>query len=210
MTQNAINLSLNEDLHSQSHDEEDEAAENNVAHTGQAIGQIGQDGVANSGQEIDQIDQGDAANEGQAIDRTIQGDAANDGQNGDEWIPEHDNNPEDHEFEIDRHLRLQHEADAEAANLHRRLLAPRDEIRNRVRGTGKKNQFDELKEKQIELVKVQLNAQKLLQELNRENVVNMKIAQEESREKLKLAEFQRKIAELEYKHKLREYGELDD
>lgn len=107
-------------------------------------------------------------------------------------------------------MRLQHEADAEAANLHRRLLAPREEIRDRVRGAGKKNQFDELKAKQLELVKVQLSAQKLLQELNRENVVNMKIAQEESREKLKLAEIQRKIAELEYKHKLRQYGEFDD
>lgn len=66
-------------------------------------------------------------------------------------------------------------------------------------------------------MKVQMDAQKLLlqnaksvEAVNREQVVNIKILQEESREKLKLAEFQRKIAELEYKQKLRQYGDLDD
>lgn len=90
-------------------------------------------------------------------------------------------------------------------------------MRNRVGKPSKKNQIDELKAKQLDLVKVQMDAQKLLlqnaksvEAVNREQVVNIKILQEESREKLKLAEFQRKIAELEYKQKLRQYGDLDD
>lgn len=64
-------------------------------------------------------------------------------------------NPED--FSIDRQLRFLREAEEEEANLHGRLLAPRDEFRRRNRQPKKKQtnseSIDLLREKTIEIIR---------------------------------------------------------
>lgn len=92
--------------------------------------------------------------------------------------------PEDEEFEIDRHLRLVREEEEEAS-LGRRLLAPPGEIkiRNRQTKKGKPNDdmIQNLRKKQFELVNLQINLHKVLLE-------NAKITQQECKEKLLLAQ----------------------
>lgn len=77
-------------------------------------------------------------------------------------------NLEDDEFSIDRQLRLRREQEEEEehANLGRRLLAPREEIRNRNRQPKKKQTNQEsinlLREKQLKLLDLQMDYHKIL------------------------------------------------
>lgn len=216
LTQTTSGLSLNSGTHCQNFENErvqvqQEAAYNNdTFRANEADNQI-QEGDAVDANELNyQTQEYDAAGANKLNGQMQQDDEFNTNNgptNNDFWVPE-DDNEEDYEFDIHRQVRLHREAEAEAANLDRRLLAPRDEIRNRVRKPCKKNQIEELKAKQLDLLKVQMDAQKLflqnaksVEAVNRGKVVIIKILQKRSREKLKLAEYQRKIAELEYKQK---------
>lgn len=93
-------------------------------------------------------------------------------------------NPEDYEFDIERQARLEREAETEA-NQNRRLLAPRNEIRQRARQPSKRQQnqdsFQVLRERQLQLVNLQIDYTKVLLE-------NAKITQEKCKAELLLAE----------------------
>lgn len=79
-------------------------------------------------------------------------------------------NLEDDEFSIDRQLRLRREQEEEEAraNMGRRLLAPREEIRHRNRQPKKNKKqsnpesIDMLKEKQLKLLDLQMDYHKIL------------------------------------------------
>lgn len=101
-----------------------------------------------------------------------------------EEMPEE--NPEDDETIIDRHLRLQREEDERLATTNRSLLAPREELRIRNRQPAKKqtntdNLLTTLREKQLELVNIQINLQKTLLE-------NAQIMQKEYKERLSMTQ----------------------
>lgn len=93
-------------------------------------------------------------------------------------------NSEDYEFDIDRQLRLEREAENESHQT-RRLLAPRNEIRQRNRPPSKRQQnndsFQDLRERQLQLVNLQIDYTKVLLE-------NAKITQEKCKAELLLAE----------------------
>lgn len=80
---------------------------------------------------------------------------------------------EDNEFPLDRQFRLlrEQEEEEERANLGRRLIAPRDEIRHRNRQPKNKQTNPEsihlLKEKQLKLLDSQLDYHKILIETAR-------------------------------------------
>lgn len=91
--------------------------------------------------------------------------------------------PEDDEWELDRRIRLTREMEQEQGHLNRRLTAPPNEIRrrNRSRQTQSANRngnstIDSLREKQMQLVDLQIDLQKVLLE-------NAKITQKETQEK---------------------------
>lgn len=117
--------------------------------------------------------------------------------------------PEDEEWEIERRMRLLQEEEDEEERQRRsgiRLTAPPSEVRRRSKQpkhTQQSNRVDitaQLRAKQMELVDVQVNVQKLLFE-------NATIAQKEATERLAMTVALRKCAEIDLASKTREFDE---
>lgn len=129
LTQTTSGLSLNSGTHSQNLEnesaqvQEEAAYNNNTSRANEAVDQIQQGDAADANESNDQTREDDAARANELNGQMQQDDEFNtNGRPENIWVPE-DHNELDYEFDIDRQIRLQREADAEAANLNRRLLA---------------------------------------------------------------------------------------